>query len=126
MTALTDSLDFAALGLDAALRTFLAFFRLPGEAQKISRMMEMFAQKFCQDNPNQFSNPDCAFVLSFALIMLQTDLHNPGIKNKMTKDEFISNNRGIDNGANVPREYLEKLYDAVAEKPISLKEDDEA
>lgn len=37
-------------------RQFLWSFRLPGEAQKIDRMMECFAQRYCQLNPNIFTN----------------------------------------------------------------------
>ncbi|CAJ1345350.1 unnamed protein product [Effrenium voratum] len=124
--ALADSLEFREQSLDGALRHFLSYFRLPGEAQKIDRMMEKFAEKYCNDNPERFANADCAFVLSFSLIMLQTDLHNPGIKNKMTKDEFVRNNRGINNNQDLPREYLESLYDGVSATPISLQEDQEA
>ncbi|CAE8639249.1 unnamed protein product, partial [Polarella glacialis] len=124
--ALVDGLDFKGQDLDSCLRNFLSFFRLPGEAQKIDRMMEKFADKFCLDNPGRFANADCAFVLSFSLIMLQTDLHNPGIKNKMTKDEFVRNNRGINDGQDIPRDYLESLYDGVATNRMSLKEDEEA
>ncbi|NXG00849.1 CYH2 protein, partial [Sakesphorus luctuosus] len=32
-------------------RQFLWSFRLPGEAQKIDRMMEAFAQRYCLCNP---------------------------------------------------------------------------
>eukprot|EP00930_Biecheleria_cincta_P093702 TRINITY_DN8420_c0_g1_i1.p1 TRINITY_DN8420_c0_g1~~TRINITY_DN8420_c0_g1_i1.p1 ORF type:complete len:1819 (+),score=462.05 TRINITY_DN8420_c0_g1_i1:712-5457(+) len=124
--ALVDGLEFKGETIDAALRSFLSYFRLPGEAQKIDRMMEKFAEKYCQDNPERFHNPDCAFVLSFSLIMLQTDLHNPGIKNKMTKEEFVRNNRGINDGQDLPKEYLESLYDGLVANPISLKEDQEA
>ncbi|CAE7561117.1 Arfgef2 [Symbiodinium natans] len=124
--ALVDGLDFKAQSLDGSLRHFLSYFRLPGEAQKIDRMMEKFAEKYCNDNPERFANADCAFVLSFSLIMLQTDLHNPGIKNKMTKDEFVKNNRGINDHQDLPREYLEGLYDGVLHTPISLQEDQEA
>jgi hypothetical protein len=38
------------------LRQFLWSFRLPGEAQKIDRMMECFAQRYCQLNTNIFTN----------------------------------------------------------------------
>jgi hypothetical protein len=31
---------------------FLSLFRLPGEAQKIDRIMNSFADKFMTDNPN--------------------------------------------------------------------------
>merc|ERR1719443_205187 len=89
-------------------------------------MMEKFAEKYCQDNPGKFDKADCAYVLCFSLIMLQTDLHNPGIKNKMSKDEFCKNNRGINDGGDLPREYLEMLYDAVAKTPFSLGEDEQA
>jgi len=124
--ALVDGINFNQQELDASLRTFLSIFRLPGEAQKIDRMMEKFAEKYCSDNPEKFANADCAFVLSFSLIMLQTDLHNPGIKNKMTKEEFVRNNRGINDNNDLPREYLEKLYESVATNPISLPEDEDA
>jgi brefeldin A-inhibited guanine nucleotide-exchange protein len=124
--ALVDSLQFKELELDAALRSFLGIFRLPGEAQKIDRMMEKFAEKYCTDNPGKFANADCAFVLSFSLIMLQTDLHNPGIKNKMSKEDFVKNNRGINDNADLPKEYLEGLYNGVLTTPISLKEDEDA
>src|SRR5687767_3102525 len=38
-----------------------------------------------------FPHVDVAFVLAFALIMLNTDAHNPAIadKDKMTKEQFV-------------------------------------
>jgi hypothetical protein len=59
--------------------------RLPGEAQKIDRLMEKFAERFCSCNPGSFKSADVAYVLAFSVIMLNTDAHNPGVKNKMTK-----------------------------------------
>lgn len=38
--------------------------------------------------------------------MLNTDLHNPSVKNHMTKESFIKNNSGIDSGKDLPRELL--------------------
>jgi len=75
-------------------RQFLWSFRLPGEAQKIDRMMECFAQRYCQLNPDIFTNADTCYVLSFAIIMLNTSLHNPSVKDKPTVEQFISMNRG--------------------------------
>ena len=45
MHAFIDGIDFTSLSFDAAIRTFLNGFRLPGEAQKIDRIMEKFAEK---------------------------------------------------------------------------------
>eukprot|EP00743_Colponemidia_sp_Colp-15_P009442 GILK01010322.1.p1 GENE.GILK01010322.1~~GILK01010322.1.p1 ORF type:complete len:519 (+),score=75.99 GILK01010322.1:94-1650(+) len=116
------SFDFRNLTLDAALRIFLAGFKLPGEAQKIDRLMESFALHFWNQNPTSFKNSDTVYVLSFSLIMLNTDAHNPGVKKKMSKQEFISNNRGIDQGANLPESYLEELYDNITNNEIKLTE----
>ena len=46
MHAYVDSLDFAGLKFDDAIRMFLLDFRLPGEAQKIDRLMEKFAERY--------------------------------------------------------------------------------
>jgi brefeldin A-inhibited guanine nucleotide-exchange protein len=43
-------MDFSSVTIDQAIRTFLAGFRLPGEAQKIDRMMEKFAERYCLHN----------------------------------------------------------------------------
>ena len=43
-------------------------------------MMESFAQRYCILNPDIFTNSDTCYVLSFAVIMLNTSLHNPSVK----------------------------------------------
>ena len=50
------------------------------QAQKIDRMMEKFAERYCIQNNTLFASADTAFVLAFSIIMLNTDLHNPSIK----------------------------------------------
>ena len=55
--------------------------------------MESFAQRYCQLNPDIFTNSDTCYVLSFAIIMLNTSLHNPSVKDKPTAEQFISMNR---------------------------------
>jgi brefeldin A-inhibited guanine nucleotide-exchange protein len=80
---------------DSALREFLSRFRLPGEAQKIDRIMECFAERFHATSPGIFPDADTAYLLAFSLIMLNTDLHNPAIKHKISKRAFVANNTGI-------------------------------
>ncbi len=69
----------------AAHRMFLAGFRLPGEAQKIDRLMEKFAERFVSCNPDAFKSADVAYVLAYSVILLNTDAHNAQVKNKMSK-----------------------------------------
>ncbi|XP_074646993.1 IQ motif and SEC7 domain-containing protein 1-like [Tubulanus polymorphus] len=113
-----DEIDLSGLQIDVALRKFQTFFRMPGEAQKIERLMEAFAHRYCICNPDivkKFKNCDTVFLLAFAIIMLNTDLHNCNIKQerRMKGDDFIKNLRGIDDGEDVDRDLLMGVYDRV-------------
>ncbi len=48
-----DLLNVKGLDFVAALRYLLEGFRLPGEAQKIDRLMEKFASRYFECNPDQ-------------------------------------------------------------------------
>lgn len=124
-----DELDFMGLPFDDAIRLFLSGFRLPGEAQKIDRIMEKFAERFTRQNLDVFPSADTAFILAFSVIMLNTDLHNPSIKpeKRMTVESFIRNNRGISvDGGDLPDEFLTGIFTRIQSNPFSLKEDDDA
>lgn len=41
-----------------------------GEAQKIDRIMEKFAERYCLDNPGAFAAADGAYLLAFALVLI--------------------------------------------------------
>ncbi|KAF4317153.1 hypothetical protein BBO99_00008212 [Phytophthora kernoviae] len=123
-----DKMDFTGMDIDVAIRHFLAGFRLPGESQKIDRMMEKFAERFFNAcPPGLFPSADTAFILAFSIIMLQTDLHNPSIaeEKKMDKSGFLRNNRGINDGKDLPEDYMGAIFDRIKATPISLKEDDD-
>uniref|UniRef100_A0A3B3SSW0 Cytohesin 1 n=1 Tax=Paramormyrops kingsleyae TaxID=1676925 RepID=A0A3B3SSW0_9TELE len=116
--------EFTDLNLVQALRQFLWSFRLPGEAQKIDRMMEAFAQRYCQCNPGVFQSTDTCYVLSFAIIMLNTSLHNPNVKDKPSVERFVAMNRGINAGGDLPEDLLRNLYDSIRNEPFKIPEDD--
>ncbi|XP_027353413.1 brefeldin A-inhibited guanine nucleotide-exchange protein 2-like [Abrus precatorius] len=124
MHAYVDSFDFQGMEFDEAIRVFLQGFRLPGEAQKIDRIMEKFAERYCKCNPKVFSSADTAYVLAYSVILLNTDAHNPMVKNKMSPEDFIKNNRGIDDGKDVPEEYLRSLYERISRNEIKMKDVD--
>ncbi|KAL5538293.1 hypothetical protein UlMin_042909 [Ulmus minor] len=124
MHAYVDSFDFQAMEFDEAIRAFLQGFRLPGEAQKIDRIMEKFAERYCKCNPKAFISADTGYVLAYSVIMLNTDAHNPMVKNKMSADDFIRNNRGIDDGKDLPEEYLRSLFERISRNEIKMKDDD--
>lgn len=127
----TRAVSFVEMDMESALRLYLTGcgFRLPGEAQKIDRFVDVFVKAFWQDNSGTqycpFKHPDTIHLLSYAIIMLNTDLHRANLDNnsknkKMTKDQFIKNLRGVDQGTDVNRDFLSQIYDSVAAQPIEL------
>lgn len=125
MYAYVDDFNFSGLKFDQAIREFLKGFRLPGEAQKIDRIMEKFAERFCRDNPSLFKNADTAYVLAYAVIMLNTDAHNPMVTSKMSKADFVKINSGQsgDQEEHAPIELLEEIYDSIVRDEIKMKDD---
>ncbi|KAJ7989506.1 hypothetical protein DPEC_G00305250 [Dallia pectoralis] len=124
LKAFVDLHEFSDLNLVQALRQFLWSFRLPGEAQKIDRMMEAFAARYCDCNSDVFQSTDTCYILSFAIIMLNTSLHNPNVKDKPNLERFFTMNRGINNGGDLPNDLLMKLYESIRNEPFKIPEDD--
>ncbi|KAH9443093.1 hypothetical protein MJO28_014431 [Puccinia striiformis f. sp. tritici] len=126
MHAFIDMMDFSNMKFTEAMRTFLQAFRLPGEAQKIDRFMLKFAERYYQGNPETLANAETAYVLAFSIILLNTDAHSPQVKNRMTRKEFIRNNRGINQGADLPEDYLSAVYDEILANEIRMKDEVDA
>ncbi|KAI0856803.1 guanine nucleotide exchange factor [Xylaria cubensis] len=126
MHAFVDTMEFTRRRFVDALRQFLQSFRLPGEAQKIDRFMLKFADRYVAGNPNAFANAETAYVLAYSVILLNTDLHSSKIAKRMTKEDFIRNNRGINDNADLPPEYLTAIYDEIAGNEIVLKSERDA
>ncbi|KAI5967843.1 GEA2 [Candida theae] len=140
--------DFEGLRVDEALRVLLKTFRLPGESQQIERIVESFAQTYvaCQkdglreNRPPQFvdaegvdveedksevvkPDKDSVFILSYSIIMLNTDLHNPQVKRQMLLDDYKRNLRGTYNGTDFPEWYLAKIYSSIKDREIIMPEE---
>ena len=56
-----------------------------------------------------FASPDAAYVLSYSVMMLNTDLHHPDIKeeNRMTLKQFQNNLRGVNGDNDLDPKFLE-------------------
>lgn len=120
MHAFVDQMDFTKTRFVDALRRFLQSFRLPGEAQKIDRLMLKFAERYLTGNPNAFANADTAYVLAYSVVMLNTDQHSAQVKVRMTPADFIKNNRGINDGQSLPDEYLTSIFEEIQHNEIVL------
>lgn len=58
--------------------------------------------------------------------MLNTDAHNPQVKNRMTRADFLKNNRGINDGQDLPEDLLSSIYDEIQSNEIRMKDEVEA
>jgi acyl-CoA-binding protein len=125
------AVSFEGLDVEQGLRHYLTScgFRLPGESQKIDRLMSTFAHCFWEDNSGDsdccpFSHQDTIYLLAFAIIMLNTDLHKMSVdtkrssRRKMNKAEFMKNLRGVD--TSISPQYLSDIYDKIESHPIEM------
>ncbi|KAJ7630641.1 hypothetical protein FB45DRAFT_916156 [Roridomyces roridus] len=119
LRAYISDFDFVDDPLDVALRKLLMHVGLPRETQQIDRVMEAFAGRYLECNPNLFVSDDHPYILAFSLIMLHTDAFNKSNKRKMTKADYIKNTRL----PGVPPEVLDCFYDNIVVTPFIFIED---
>lgn len=177
LTGYTGTFDFKNRAFTESLRVYLESFRLPGEAQKIDRIVQSFANRYFDQNkpgdatvkPNipaelnslkqlytadttnansdarssqstitspehgelnvetqnveVLKSADAAYVLSFSVVMLNTDQHNESIRKKMTFDDFTKNCRGINDGEDLPKWFLAQVFDSIAAVEIRMSDE---
>lgn len=114
-----ERFNFVGDALDIALRKLLLEIGLPKETQQIDRVMEAFAKRYTQCNPNLYVSDDHPYILAFSLIMLHTDTFNKSNRHKMTKADYIKNT----SLPGVATEVLEYFYDNIGFAPFIFIED---
>lgn len=55
--------------------------------------------------------------------MLNTDAYNPQVKSRMTKEDFFKNNRGINEGQDLPSELLGSIFEDIYAEEIRMKDE---
>lgn len=117
----TTLVNVKDLDLDDAMRVYLSYFSMPGEAQQIERVVTAFTAEYCIQNPTKLC-PDSSYLLCYSLMMLQTSLHNPNVQEKMTLEKFANLTKPIKiyNKDPLPEPYVAKLFNSVREIPLSV------
>jgi brefeldin A-resistance guanine nucleotide exchange factor 1 len=126
LDAFIDLFDFTDKRIDDAVRELLGSFRLPGESPLIERIVTVFSEKYCASAASEeVADKDAVFVLTYAIIMLNTDQHNPNVKsqNRMAYSDFARNLRGVNGGKDFAPEYLQAIYDNIKNNEIILPEE---
>ena len=119
--------NFKEYNIINAMNLFMSTFGLRGESYNIYNFICAFGSKYYEDNKEIYERNKLnktknlvifeseAEVTSFAysIMILNTDLHNPNVLNKMTVEEFIKNNKSSKLFKEVPDEYFKEIYENI-------------
>ena len=126
LDAWMNSFNFDGKRVDEAVRELLESFRLPGESALIERIIMSFAEHYCAGTfPEDVADKDAVYVLTYAIIMLNTDQHNPNVNSKarMTSTDFARNLRGVNGRNDFAPAYLQNIYDSIKSNEIILPDE---
>jgi brefeldin A-resistance guanine nucleotide exchange factor 1 len=126
LEAFVAEFNFDGKRIDEAMRELLESFRLPGESALIERIMTVFSEQYCaSDVPEGVADSDSAFVLTYAILMLNTDSYNPNLKStaRMSYAQFANNLRGVNAKGDFAPEYLQEIYDSIKANEIILPDE---
>ncbi|KZV62609.1 Sec7-like domain is implicated in guanine nucleotide exchange function [Peniophora sp. CONT] len=115
--------NFEGKDIADAMRELLESFRLPGESQQIDRITETFAAHYFASGPAEIRSQDAVYVLAFSVIMLNTDLHNPQVRKRMTIEDYSRNLRGVNDNSDFSPEFLLAVYESIRKREIVLPEE---
>jgi Sec7-like guanine-nucleotide exchange factor len=81
--------------------------------------LEYFFYWYYECNPSEFSGTDECFSLTFAVVLLNTDLHSEGVENKMSVSDFVKNFKTLHPGGSWSEERLKKVYYSIKKCELS-------
>jgi len=97
--------------IDAVRRYFARMFPPEHQGNFLVTLVDKFADRYLRCNPECGFAKDSIGLLCYSLLLLSVDLYSPHVKNKMTKREFIRNNRQVIPEASA--DLLGDMYDDV-------------
>ena len=105
-----------------AFRKFLCRFHLPGEPQKIDRIIQQFAEHFHTQNLKNSLLDDCDLIVNLLLsiVLLNSDLHKPNSPHNFTKEKYVHGTKSSLKRAYFPEWYLENIFDLINSTPLSM------
>jgi hypothetical protein len=112
-------------GFIGALRAFMQSFRVPGEAQVISRVLEVFAKHFKEHgvNAHEFADADAVYVLAYSTVLLNVDQHSERVKKRMSEAQFLQNNRGLNGGGAFPMYLQQDIFSSIHKTELRVPEE---
>lgn len=116
-----NNFEFTGMRIDEALRSLLCSFRLPGESAQIENLLQKFADHYIKSGEKVEKDSDSAFILAYAVLMLNTDHYSPTLKRRMDYEAFKRNVQGVDK--NIPNDYVQAIFDGITGQEIIMPEE---
>lgn len=92
-----------------------------GEGEFVDKIISVFSEVYCLQNPSKFQSPEIAYKLAYAFILLNSDLHNPKLRSHMTCQQFIDNTRGVVSENAIPDNDLVDIYKQIKSQPFTVR-----
>ncbi|XP_056146707.1 uncharacterized protein LOC130121815 isoform X2 [Lampris incognitus] len=105
--------------------SFLKVVILIGETQERERVLQHFAYRFHQCNPQSFSSVGAVLTLTCALMLLNSDLHGQNVGKAMSNSDFVSNLDGMNEGENFSKDLLKGFYYSIKSEPLEWAVDEQ-
>lgn len=114
------ALDFTGLDIIKAMRLFFVNFLMFGEAQVVERVLAAFCGHYyaCNSENGPFKSSGPVHTFTYAIIMLNTDLYKPILKEKMSVEAFVNNCRDLNDGDDLPEDFLRGCYNSLKQYEI--------
>ncbi|OAF69909.1 hypothetical protein A3Q56_02272 [Intoshia linei] len=97
-----------------ALKKAFTAFVISGEGQKINRVLHYFSIVYHEQNSDIFSNAENCSCLCSTITYLNTNLHNPNVKDKLSVAKYIEMALGYD----YPEDKLKSIYYDIKRQPM--------
>jgi hypothetical protein len=114
-------LDLQFPFLQALRQALSSSLHLPGEGEQIDRVVQTWARCWVQQNPDCGMTGDQAYILAFASVLLNSDLHAPAVVKRMTPSQFIMNVRGAISEEELSDAFLTDIFNSLKADPFEFK-----
>ncbi|EFC41308.1 hypothetical protein NAEGRDRAFT_80719 [Naegleria gruberi] len=109
---------------DRALRSFFIQFKLPKEGQQVTRIAEVFANVYSENNKNDGElngNGDACYLLVCSMLMVNTQLHNPIANIKLSREQFVEL---FSQFKDINMNFIGSCYDTIARNAMVLYDEE--
>ena len=115
----TNLFDFRGMDIVKAYRLFVSTFKLGGESANIYNIIAVFSTVYYEHNKDNFFNNDSEVcTLAYSILMLNTDLHDPKLIEKMTCEQYLKSLNNTKMFDHISPEFFKNIYKSIQFMPL--------